>query len=684
LTETLSPGLIIGDGVKLFFISPNASLKDLSYELDGTGGIFWQSLAVQVFGKIYWLDEKCGKQRYLNNSNIVETIIENEKFSATLLDFVLHGILIRNIKINCESDDVDFYVITVFRPEKHVTQSGSIFDEKLGGIFFYHKREVGLLFFNPPPIITSLTAFRNDPSKTIEEIKQLVISGNIKSSKEYPSIASLAKIKLKRKTLTLFFTSNFTCNLNKTFRAQREVLLKKLQTVTNKSIDELIYERIRSDVRYVSVILKKNSIFNKIKKRSLEIAKRDLLVLRMLFNKKTGLPIAAPEFDEEFTGSNGYGYFWLRDGEKICEAVNNFKDFVNFLVSSYSEKELWGHRYWSSGELVAGWANGHLRSEFWDYQLDQLAYALYGFASYILNSKIITGIEERVFLEACSALLEAADDFGLPRICQNCWENSIGVFSHTTGVFLKAYINCIKALEKIGGDKLAEKFRLKLHLMFKYSDFFWDEKRKAFIQGLSVTPRSEVEKIKDLCKKSSRDLKKTSRLDSGTFELVNGLLDYMDEYGIDKTKVRKIVQHMKTVIPLNSLQNKADGIVRGLLRIDKKDLIEGLIRYEGDNWRKNPTERPEKIWTICTLEGINATLKLISFLDAHNLKVYEKFITKYLKYAQSFFEKFSRNILLCEQIFHDGKEDSARPIGWGHSLRFQIIKNWQKYLVNVS
>ena len=89
--------------------------------------------------------------------------------------------------------------------------------------------------------------------------------------------------------------------------------------------------------------------------------RRSVLVLDQLTDRATGGIVAAPEMDERFVESGGYGFVWPRDlsyvvlgllaagrGEPAAAALR-------WLVRVQAPEGLWLHRHWTTGELAPSW-----------------------------------------------------------------------------------------------------------------------------------------------------------------------------------------------------------------------------------------------------------------------------------------------------------------------------------------
>ncbi len=311
-----------------------------------------------------------------------------------------------------------------------------------------------------------------------------------------------------------------------------------------------------------------------IHKKKERVKERDIdkAVVISLINKNTGLPIAAPEYENfclPYQSSGGYGYVWFRDMAFILSIapksiLNKSVKSIEKIVKKYS---LIPHRVWAWNlELAPSWADGPFVNTPWNYQIDQLASVV------AFLSKAKSNTTEHLY----NKLLKFTyDNTSLPVICQNCWEDRIGIFTHTTGSVLKAYV-CMNDWKR------AER-------LIKNLDIFWDKNK--FVMGIEFEEEiyknaGRTEDLKDIKPAEGREI---VLLDSGTFELIDALIDYLGR-NFDKNLLEMCLKHLDTAIPDTSF--RFSGEKKGLLR---KGNVRGIIRYEGDLWRRNRKGKPEKV-----------------------------------------------------------------------------------------
>ena len=88
---------------------------------------------------------------------------------------------------------------------------------------------------------------------------------------------------------------------------------------------------------------------------------RSVLVLAQLADRTTGGVVAAPEMDEGFMESGGYGFVWPRDlayvvlGLLAAGCDDLAVAALRWLARTQAPEGLWLHRYWTTGEPAPSW-----------------------------------------------------------------------------------------------------------------------------------------------------------------------------------------------------------------------------------------------------------------------------------------------------------------------------------------
>lgn len=631
-------GLYIGDGINLFLIGKDGGIYDKSYYLSGKSGLEYSCFGIIESNKIKWLSEKnLEQQNYKNNKLIVESRFNVDGIKVNIEDFIQDGILIR--KINT-IPKVEIYGAFKFFPER-CDESGTNILKENNEIFVISFRslqnEKNILYSN------SIKSYFGPFFEFDKDIGYPI--HHYPSDNEIKALSQkFLKKNLKRKCVE-------RCYLSPTFSAiffDSPIAIRFISTKEN-NINEILKQ-----IRNLEEDLNKIPIIENI----------DKAVIRMLTNRNTGFPIAAPEYENPkfpYQSSGGYGYTWFRDAMKKLEAFRELQNkFIeNFIKNGYLDVP---HRVWAfDGSIAPGWANGNIVGQPWNYQLDQLASFSSQFANFLLNKEKISKSEEKLLISLSNKLIERSYDDGMPLICQNCWEDHIGIFSHTAGTFLNAYFVVGKCLEKYNFDELSREMKKRFNKLLDSINVFWKDGAFRFYIKFPVEVYVNAKSFDELKKINYKKGKLVKQLDSGTFELIKSLIIFEPERFKEK-----IISHLETSLPTSVYLSK-EPIFEGLWKKTKK--IEGVVRYQGDLWRRNKGKFPEKIWSVATLEAAHTLL--LAAKKLYELGEKDKSI-EFFKKATHLFSITERFLLLAEQYYDDGTPDSATPLGWSHAMRFIV------------
>ncbi|GAB3705022.1 hypothetical protein GCM10028858_22030 [Halorubrum pallidum] len=266
----------------------------------------------------------------------------------------------------------------------------------------------------------------------------------------------------------------------------------------------------------------------------------------------------------------------------------------------------------------------------------------------------------RSLVAALAGLDETLASDGRPVACQNAWEDSTGRFGHTAATFLEAYSELARHGDGLGAgaldaealdanalhsdlpDDLAAHAGAQAERVFDALDDLWVPDRGCY--ALRETDQGDID----------------DRLDSSTLALASAHRSFDAVREIDDDRLDRLVTHVESVV--NGLARETDG-------------VSGLIRYEGDGWRR-AGQRSEKVWTVSTAWGANACAELAVLLDDHDDPRADEMFAR----ARELLARVSPGGSLCaptgylpEQVFDDGTSDSATPLGWPHAIRLATV-----------
>jgi GH15 family glucan-1,4-alpha-glucosidase len=135
-----------------------------------------------------------------------------------------------------------------------------------------------------------------------------------------------------------------------------------------------------------------------------DLYRRSLLVFRLMYDKKSGGLLAAPEVDEYFTKCGRYAYCWGRDAAFITTALDIaglsqcVDNFYKWAVNVQDEDGSWQQRYHMDGNL----------GPCWGLQVDETGTLIWGMLNHY------NYIKKTEFLQFVWNSVEAAANFFAP------------------------------------------------------------------------------------------------------------------------------------------------------------------------------------------------------------------------------------------------------------------------------
>ncbi|MCG1005542.1 glycoside hydrolase family 15 protein [Halorubrum lacusprofundi] len=665
-----------GEG-RLVHVDADGELRDFGYPLTGQTGLVRSRVGLAVGDEVTWLDEVETQQRYVGDTTLIETVHETDRATVTRHDVTLGDAHLTRVTIDVGDDghanvdpaDLSLVVYARFAPDGRDNRVGQLrYDD---AIEVYHADEHDFLASD-----TGFTDLRGQLPTTFPELlddaptdlprdrdgdryEEERLSGEVIVDAPFEDgVATVGTLLTDREETTR--------------EAARDRLAKLFDTLDDPdALAAAAGETIPSVPESVP---------------AQESVVADLRVLSLL-SAESGLRIAGPDFDPFYATSGGYGYTWFRDDAEISTFVLGADDRIGLGLDDWHARSAemyvatqrpdgsWPHRVWPrDGALAPGWANARIEDgPDVDYQADQtgsvIAYLAQARAAGVDVEKL-----DATLVAALAGLDETLAADGRPVVCQNAWEDSAGRFAHTTATFLEAYSELAlhgdgldaSALDRNGDadapgrdldpailpDDLAAHARDQAVRVYDALDDLWVPERGCY--ALRETPEGTTD----------------DRLDSSTLALASAHRSF-DALGgdgeaeghsgaVDAERLDRLVSHVETVV---------DGLAH------ESDEISGLIRYEGDGWRR-AGQLSEKVWTVSTAWGANACAELAVLLaDRDDPRAAEM-----VERARELLAHVSPGGTLCEptsylpeQFFDDGTPDSATPLGWPHAIRLATV-----------
>lgn len=371
-----------------------------------------------------------------------------------------------------------------------------------------------------------------------------------------------------------------------------------------------------------------------------DLYKRSLLVFRLMYDKKSGGLMAAPEVDEYFTKCGRYAYCWGRDAAFITGALDiaGLDDcvdhFYRWAVNVQEEDGSWQQRYHMDGNL----------GPCWGFQVDETGTIIWGMLQHY------NYIKKKDFLQYVWNSVEAGANFlvnfidkdnCLPKPSFDLWEERYGEHAYSSAA-VYAGLQSASDIAKLLGKSPA--------IYQKWKDTadtikqaivkcFWKEDFKRFIRSVRV-------KLNGWGQEAS---------ESTTIIEVNPK-GYMRDVTLEDWIVD--VSLVGLSIPFEVFDAK-DPMIKDTVAIIEQVLtspgVGGIKRYENDTYiGGNP-------WILTTLWIALYYAKTGNYTKAK----------EYLYWAANGKTEMG---LLPEQVNRDtGKPDWVIPLTWSHAMYVHVL-----------
>ncbi|TKX44186.1 MULTISPECIES: glucan 1,4-alpha-glucosidase [unclassified Halorubrum] len=658
-------GRFSGGNGRLVHVGDDGELRDFGYPLTGRTGLVRSRIGLAVGDEVAWLDEAETSQRYVGDTALVETVHETPRATVTRHDLTLGDAHLTRASVEFADGDVDpadasLVVYARFAPDGRDDRVGQLRYDDAVEVYHADERDflasaTGFADLRGQLPATFPELLDDDPTELPRDrdgdrYEEERLSGEVIADVPFDDgVATVATLLTDRA------------------ETDREAARERLADLFADLDDVDALAEAAADAL--------PSVPESAPARESVVA--DLRVLSLL-SAPSGLRIAGPDFDPYYEHSGGYGYTWFRDDAEISGFLLGAADAVDLDLDDWHARSArmyvdtqrpdgsWPHRVWPrNGALAPGWANARIEDgPDVDYQADQTGSVV----AYLARARA-TGVDvaglDATLVAALAGLDRTLEPDGRPVVCQNAWEDSAGRFAHTAATFLEAYselarhgeglsVDALDDPDAVPGaaslpDDLAAHARDRAREVYDALDDLWVPERGCY--AVRETLDGGID----------------DRLDSATLALAAAhrsfdALGAADGEGgaVDDERLDRLVSHVETVV---------DGLSH------ETDDIAGLIRYEGDGWRR-ADQLSEKVWTVSTAWGANACAELAALLAAHD----DPRAAEMTARARDLLAHVSPGGSLCEpttylpeQFFDDGTPDSATPLGWPHAIRLATV-----------
>ncbi|AUX09030.1 glucoamylase [Halalkaliarchaeum desulfuricum] len=656
-------GLFSGTGDRLVHVRPDGSLRDFGYPLSGLSGIE-RSRFVLVAGDTTVRFEECETtQRYVGETAAVETLYRTAIGDVRRLDLTAGRAHLTRFDLSDLSDSDDglpssaadetaVLASVEFSPDGRTDRVGQL--RSPDAIEVFHASEADFLASDAGfDGVRAGYVGRGLQSGSVQDGGLPTGADRYEEERLSPSIT--VRIVPDGDAVTLLSL------LTDRRERPRERALNRIRELFDRGTDPdtLLRAAIPSESHGTDAAIDPSVLPSALPGRDGAVA--DLRVLSLL-SAPSGLRIAGPDFDPAYRYSGGYGYTWFRDDAEVSGFLLVVDDLLGLGLDDthrrnaemYCRTQLsdgtWPHRVWPvDGSLAPGWANSRIETGGNDdYQIDQTASVVSFLAR--VHGRIDRGDDDlaRRVEDAVDAGVEGLDatlaDDGLPTVCQNAWEDAAGRFAHTAATVLEAYA-AVAAAESLDPD-LRERARERADPVYDGLSRLWVEERGTY--AMRETSEGDLD----------------PRYDSASLALASAHRTYDRlaasdrQAGVDDRRLDRLVSHV-------------DGVLDGLYRDPEESAVEGLVRYEGDEWRRDD-QSDAKLWTVSTAWGADAATELSALLADRGDPRADEWKTRardLLGLIEPDGPLAAPTGYLPEQFFDDGTPDSATPLGWPHAIR---------------
>ncbi|PHQ38126.1 glucoamylase [Halorubrum persicum] len=684
-------GAFTGDDGRLVHVGPDGTVHDCSYSLSGVGGADRLRMGITAGRGVRWFDDlTTTRQHYDGDTPLVETEYDAGRYTIHQFDLVVSDTHLTHVELRgAPPANAELVAACAFSPDMVEGRVGNLVHEQAGPedgsvVEVYHRTEHDFLTAS-----TGLSAAHGQRLRTVPELlgeseEGFPHRGEIdqrEDSRLTPDVVVRAPFERDGRTERVTLASRAVLDRRET----RETVDDAKDAISDgpdrqRRIDEL--SRIATaypdaaDLREAAEG-RGPTVPDDTPRRS--VVASDLRALDLL-TAESGARIAGPEFDPFYSTSGGYGYTWFRDEAETSLALLGASDELgldadeellataSFFCRTQDADGSWPHRVWAdSGKVAPGWANARIEGANStagpNDQLDQPASVVTFLARLRRTTDLPPEWRERVddtIADALAFLRETTQDDGLPRRCQNCWENALGRFTHTGATYLRAFAAVARA-------PLSDDVRTDAA-----------EAADAALAGLYDRWNPDTERFPQRASAESRD----DRPDASTFALAGAATEYVAMRDERDRRGAESVAERSADVDIDAFLDRVTTHVLttvGELRRETAD-VEGLVRFTGDDWR-TAEQGAAKVWSIATLWGSAAAAELGGLVrerggDASDLFAAARDLYALCEPDGPFVNDAG---LIAEQAFDDGDLDGATPIAWSHALRIDATVTLARY-----
>ena len=450
------PAAILGNGALLVTLSARGEVERLLWpHVDGPDNLGELRLAIRSEAGDVWLDETADgwRQEWIGPASLLRTRVSTTDGAVTIEDAVDPGepVLVRRV----EASPGTLVVACAPRLAGSERLTGAFVDPQSRAVAF-HRRDVALAIALDVPVTAVAVEPAGGPGDDVAHVGP--VHGRLEGA--HDGVVHV---------VAAFGTSPFEALA----RARAHALEPESASTRRREADLRVLEALPSPVDSDPAVAR--------------LVGRSVLVLEQLADRATGGIVAAPEMDEEFAESGGYGFVWPRDLSYVVLgllAAGRFETAaaaLRWLARVQTEEGLWLHRHWTTGELAPSWGL---------HQLDETGIVLFAAEAAWEQSS-----DERLDRELWPAVRRGADFLvsfvdptsGLPRASVDIWEQQDGQHAYTAAAVVGGLRAAVRAAERHDEHDAADTYRTAAgSIAAAIDEVLWDPGRGRYVRAVNI------------------------------------------------------------------------------------------------------------------------------------------------------------------------------------------------------
>jgi glucoamylase len=423
------PAAVIGNGSLLVTLSARGEVERLLWpHVDGPNAVVELRLGLVGGGEAdaAWLDEdaRSWSQAWVGESSVLQTTAATDAGAVLVEDAVdpVEPVLVRRV----EAPPGAVVVTCAPRLGGDTVFTGAFVDPESRAVVF-HRRDVALAIATDRTVTHAGVEPADGPPDDVAHV------GPVRGRLEVEHAGDVHVV-------VCFGSSPFDA----LSRARRHAGVPEAAAARRREADGAAVAGLRASASEPSAD---------------RLVRRSVLVLEQLTDRATGGIVAAPEMDERFAESGGYGFVWPRDHSYVVLALlaarraEQAAVALRWLARVQTPEGLWLHRHWTTGELAPSWGL---------HQLDETGVALFAMEAAweeLGDAALDEELHEHV-VRGADFLVSAVDSAsGLPYASVDLWEQQDGQHTYSAAAIVGGLRAAARAAarhgEAVRGDAYA-------------------------------------------------------------------------------------------------------------------------------------------------------------------------------------------------------------------------------------